>query len=61
MIPKKKIVFLTGTRADYGKIKSLISSVQNSPLYNPIIIATGMHIIKKYGYTYEEILKDFLI
>jgi len=59
MIPKKKIVFLTGTRADYGKIKSLISSVQNSPLYNPIIIATGMHIIKKYGYTYEEILKDF--
>lgn len=59
MIFKKKIVFFTGTRADYGKIKSLIEVLQNSKKYEIIIIATGMHMIKKYGYTYEEILKDF--
>ena len=56
---KKKIVFLTGTRADYGKIKSLITILKKNKNYEPIIIATGMHMIKKYGFTYEEILKDF--
>lgn len=59
MISKKRIIFLTGTRADYGKIKSLIEVLQGNKRFELIIIATGMHMIKKYGYTYEEILKDF--
>ena len=37
----------------------MIEVLQNSKKYEIIIIATGMHMIKKYGYTYEEILKDF--
>ena len=57
---KKKIVFLTGTRADYGKIKSLITILKKNKNYEPIIIATGMHMIKIW-FTYEEILKDFKI
>ena len=56
---KKKIVFLTGTRADYGKIKSLITILKKNKNYETNLISTGMHMIKKYGFTYEEILKDF--
>ena len=28
-IKKRKIVFLTGTRADFGKLKSLMYKIQN--------------------------------
>lgn len=56
---KKKIVFLTGTRADYGKLKALITAVRKIKKFDPIILATGMHMEKEYGKTYIEILKDF--
>lgn len=55
---KRKIVFLTGTRADYGKIKSLIRIVEDSPFFEAYIFATGMHMLSKYGSTYLEIKKD---
>ena len=55
---KKKIVFITGTRADYGKIKSLINELENDSKFEVYIFVTGMHLQQKYGYTYEEILKN---
>jgi len=54
----KKILFLTGTRADFGKIKSLISITQKSSLFDVHIFATGMHMIDKYGKTVNEIYKS---
>ena len=55
----KKILFLTGTRADYGKIKPLIKIILTSKKFKPIILATGMHMHKLYGFTVKEIEKDF--
>lgn len=54
----KKIVFLTGTRADFGKIKSLITVCKNHHDFNPYIFATGMHVHTKYGFTVKEIEKS---
>ena len=54
----KKIVFITGTRADYGKIKSVIKMVDNSNTFDVYIYVTGMHLLEKYGSTYIEIQKD---
>lgn len=54
---KRKIVFLTGTRADFGKMKSLINILRNSELFDVHIFATGMHMDKKYGFTVNEIEK----
>jgi UDP-N-acetylglucosamine 2-epimerase (hydrolysing) len=51
----KKIVFLSGTRADFGKIKSLIQILENHQEFEPYIFVTGMHLIEKYGYTLIEI------
>jgi len=54
----KKILFITGTRADYGKIKSLIKRVDNSPLFEAFVYVSGMHLLEILGNTYKEVLKD---
>lgn len=51
----KKIVFLTGTRADFGKIKSLIEILQDNKEFDVHIFVTGMHMLKEYGYTLIEV------
>ena len=55
---KKRIVFITGTRADYGKIKPLIKVLNNDSKFEVFIFVCGMHLLEKFGSTYEEILKD---
>ena len=54
----KKILFMTGTRADYGKIKSLIRAVDDSEDFEAYVYVSGMHLIERYNGTYKEVLKD---
>ena len=54
----KKIVFLTGTRADFGKIKSLIQVVDSLENFEYKLFVTGMHLMKRYGSTFLEIEKS---
>ena len=56
----KKIVFVTGTRADFGKLKSLMKAIQDDASFELHVFVTGMHMLAKYGYTCEEVEKaDF--
>lgn len=55
---KKKMVFLTGTRADYGKLKPLIRNSSQLEFFETYLYVTGMHALQAYGYTVEEIVKD---
>jgi UDP-N-acetylglucosamine 2-epimerase (hydrolysing) len=55
---KRKLVFLTGTRAEYGKMKSLIRKVERSRDFDVYLFITGMHMLPKYGLTFREILKS---
>ena len=50
----KKIIFVTGTRADWGKLKPLVieTSNQNFEVY---LFITGMHNNRKYGDTYLDV------
>jgi len=54
----KKIIFLTGTRADFGKLKSLISITQQRKEYEVHLFVTGMHMNSLYGSTIDEIRKN---
>ena len=56
---KKKILFVTGTRADFGKLKSIIKLVKFNKKFNIFIAVTGMHLLKEYGNTYVEVEKSF--
>lgn len=55
---KRKIVFVSGTRADFSKIKSLALKVENSPDFELYIFATGMHLSNHFGLTVREIEKS---
>ena len=46
---KKRITFLTGTRADFGKLLPLIREIKTSRQYQVEVVATGMHLLADYG------------
>ena len=54
----KKICFLTGTRADFGKLKSLMSIIDAAPEFKLQVFVTGMHLNPKYGRTVDEVKKS---
>jgi UDP-N-acetylglucosamine 2-epimerase (hydrolysing) len=54
----KKIIFVTATRADYGKLKNVILSIQKLKEFNVHVFITGMHNLSVYGSTFDEIKKD---
>jgi UDP-N-acetylglucosamine 2-epimerase (hydrolysing) len=54
-VGRKTILFLTGTRADFGKIKPLIEDVERSSDFEAHIFATGMQMLARYGSTVNEI------
>ena len=55
---KKKILFLTSTRADFSKIKSLILKLQKNKNYHVNVFVTGMHLLKVYGFTFKELCRS---
>lgn len=55
----KKILFLTGTRADYGKLKPLIAKVRELEGFEAMVAVTGMHCLSEYGSTWREVHSDF--
>jgi UDP-N-acetylglucosamine 2-epimerase (hydrolysing) len=55
---RKKILFITGTRADYGKLRPLLEQVERAPQFECQIFATGMHTLSRYGSTFDEIRKS---
>jgi len=54
----KKILFITGTRADFGKLKPLINAVRHSSNFDYQIFGTGIHMLSKYGGTIKEISRS---
>jgi UDP-N-acetylglucosamine 2-epimerase (hydrolysing) len=57
-MPPKKIAFLTGTRADFGKLKPLMNRVQSDSSFELHVFVTGMHMLRRYGSTHEEVRKS---
>lgn len=58
---RKKICVITGTRAEYGLLKSIIKKIKLEKDLNLQIIVTGMHLSSEFGLTYKEIEKDGFI
>ena len=52
-------LFVTGTRADFGKLKPLIKILSKKSSKKVVIVATGMHLLKEFGDTILEIKKSF--
>ncbi|WP_024952456.1 UDP-N-acetylglucosamine 2-epimerase [Cobetia crustatorum] len=54
----KKVLILTGTRADFGKLKGIMRFIEEHDDLELHIFGTGMHMMKRYGSTYREIEKE---
>ena len=59
MLEKKKIIFLTGTRAEFGKFKPLIKAINDNSQHEVHLFVCGMHLLEKYGGTAREVLREF--
>lgn len=55
---KRRIACMTATRADYPRVKSVLQEIISRPNLELKLIVTGMHLLKEFGYTIEEIEKD---
>jgi UDP-N-acetylglucosamine 2-epimerase (hydrolysing) len=53
-ITGKRLLFITGTRADYGKLEPLAKAAQDAGFHISFFI-TGMHMMKRYGETRLEV------
>lgn len=53
-----KILYITGTRADYGLMRHSLLTINK--LCDLKVAVTGMHLEEKFGYTLKEIEKDNL-
>jgi GDP/UDP-N,N'-diacetylbacillosamine 2-epimerase (hydrolysing) len=61
LIDLKKIAVITGTRAEFGLLRPLINQIKESSNFKLQLIATAMHLSPEFGYTAEEIEKEYTI
>lgn len=54
----RKICVITGTRADYGLLRSVMQGIKDDSDLTLQVIATGMHLSPEFGLTYREIEQD---
>ncbi len=54
VVTGKRLLFVTGTRADYGKLEPLAKAAQEAGFAVSFFI-TGMHMMKRYGETRLEV------
>ncbi|OGF27333.1 UDP-N-acetyl-D-glucosamine 2-epimerase, UDP-hydrolysing [Candidatus Falkowbacteria bacterium RIFOXYC2_FULL_47_12] len=57
-VKKRNVAIITGTRAEYGILKPLLEKIRREDGLRLQLIVTGMHLLKKYGMTVQEIQKD---
>lgn len=55
---KRKICIITGSRAEYGLLKPVMAAIRKHPKLRLQAIAAGMHLDKKHGSTWKEIVDD---
>ncbi|MBR3766006.1 MAG: hypothetical protein IKL11_02450 [Muribaculaceae bacterium] len=53
-----KIAIATGTRADWGLLSPLAQELSKKRNVEIYILATNMHYLPEYGFTWKEIVAD---
>ncbi|MEK7084802.1 MAG: UDP-N-acetylglucosamine 2-epimerase [Patescibacteria group bacterium] len=56
---RKKIAYITGTRADFGLMTPVLKEIQASSRLSLQIFVTGIHLMRAFGDTKKEVKKMF--
>jgi UDP-hydrolysing UDP-N-acetyl-D-glucosamine 2-epimerase len=57
MVPLR-IAVVTGTRADYGLLRTLVAALSEDPAFEVGLLVTGSHLSERFGMTVGEIEAD---
>jgi len=52
---KKRVCFVTGTRAEFGLMRTVLAAIEKHPALKLQIVATGMHLDRSRGSTVKSI------
>lgn len=55
---KRKVLYISGTRADFGLMKTVLKKINMHPRLSLEIIATGAHLMEEFGMTVREIQEE---
>lgn len=58
MNTRRRICFVTGSRAEYGIIYWVLRELEHNPNVDLQIVATGMHLSPEFGLTFRQIEQD---
>ena len=54
----RNVVVVTGTRAEYGIFQPVLRAIEKKPELKLLLVASGMHLSREFGYTCNEIKRD---
>lgn len=55
---RRRVAVITGTRAEYGLLRSTMEAIRRHRRLQLQLVVTGMHELRKFGHTIDEILGD---
>ena len=58
MAARRRVAVITGSRAEYGLLRTVMRAVQEHETLRLQVIASGMHLVRKLGFTINDITAD---
>ncbi len=55
---RRRVAVVTGTRAEYGVLQSTMQAIQDHSRLKLQLVVTGMHLIRRFGHTVDDIVRD---
>ncbi|HEY0008782.1 MAG TPA: UDP-N-acetylglucosamine 2-epimerase, partial [Tepidisphaeraceae bacterium] len=55
---RRRICYVTGTRAEFGLMRSTLDAIRSHPALELQLVVTGMHLSRSHGRTIKQIISD---
>lgn len=55
---RRRICYVTGTRAEFGLMRTALQAIRSHPALELQLIATGMHLSRAHGHTVTQIYRE---
>ena len=55
---RRRVAVITGTRAEYGVLRSVMSTIADEPRLQLQTVVTGIHLLREFGHTVDTITRD---
>ncbi len=57
-VRRRRVAVVTGTRAEYGLLRSTLSAIDEHPRLELQLVVTGMHLLRRFGMTVRDVEAD---